>query len=122
MANRDYRKGALPFAFVPIPREVLNSAEYQSLPSKAKALMLDLAAQYTGKNNGRLCPLLRSHAPLRVGQQKHPSKGSGRIVVRVFRDAQPARFETDGEQVSTGLNALARARPCTHLSALIGKV
>lgn len=56
MARRDYEKGALSFAFVPIPREVLSMPEYQSLPSSAKALMLDLAAQYTGKNNGRLTP------------------------------------------------------------------
>lgn len=56
MGRRDYRKGALPFEFVPIPREVLTMPEYQVLSSSAKVLMLDLAAQYTGKNNGRLCP------------------------------------------------------------------
>lgn len=55
MAKRDYRKGELPFEFQPIPKAVLRSAEFQALPSSAKALMLDLMAQYTGKNNGRLC-------------------------------------------------------------------
>ncbi len=56
MAAKDYRKGGLPFGFVPIPKEVLKSTEFGTLTASAKALMLDLAAQYTGKNNGRLCP------------------------------------------------------------------
>jgi hypothetical protein len=56
MGRRDHAKGSLPFPFVAIPREVLAMTEFQMLPSSAKALMLDLMAQYTGKNNGRLCP------------------------------------------------------------------
>lgn len=56
MARRDYRKGALPFEFIPIPKAVLAMPDFIGLPSGAKVLMLDLAAQYTGKNNGRLCP------------------------------------------------------------------
>jgi hypothetical protein len=56
MARRDYVKGALPYTFVGIPKDVLAMTEFQALPSAAKALMLDLMAQYTGKNNGRLCP------------------------------------------------------------------
>ena len=55
MAARDYRKGAIPFPFVALPKEVLRSAEFAAMPASAKALMLDLAVQYTGKNNGRLC-------------------------------------------------------------------
>lgn len=56
MAKTDYRKGAVPFAFVALPKDVLRSTEFGSMQPSAKALMLDLAAQYTGKNNGRLCP------------------------------------------------------------------
>ncbi|MBA3773998.1 MAG: hypothetical protein H0X13_16355 [Ramlibacter sp.] len=56
MAQRDHRKGALPFAFVPIPKDVLTMPEFRAMPTSAKALMLDLMEQYTGKNNGRLCP------------------------------------------------------------------
>lgn len=56
MGKRDYGKGSLPFQFVAVPREVLTMSEFQRLPSSAKALMLDLMGQYTGKNNGRLCP------------------------------------------------------------------
>ena len=51
------RKGeSIPFAFVVLPKDVLHSSEYQQLPSSAKALLLDLVSQYTGKNNGRLTP------------------------------------------------------------------
>jgi hypothetical protein len=56
MAKRDFRKGGIPYEFAPIPKDVLNMPEFQALPSSAKALMLDLMGQYTGKNNGRLCP------------------------------------------------------------------
>lgn len=56
MAKSDFQKGAIPYLFLPLPKDVLLSAEYQALPSSSKALMLDLMGQYTGKNNGRLCP------------------------------------------------------------------
>lgn len=55
MAKRDYQKGALPFKFVAIPVPVLESPEYRALPDAARALLVDLLMQYTGKNNGRLC-------------------------------------------------------------------
>jgi len=55
MSKRDYRKGVLPFEFQPIPKAVLAMPEFYELPPGAKALMLDLMGQYTGKNNGRLC-------------------------------------------------------------------
>jgi hypothetical protein len=54
MGTRDYRKGGLPFQFQVIPKDVLAMDQFHSLPAGAKALMLDLVAQYTGKNNGRL--------------------------------------------------------------------
>lgn len=56
MSRNEYRKGALPFDFVPLPKAVLNSAEWCALPFGARILAIDLAAQYTGKNNGRLTP------------------------------------------------------------------
>ena len=56
MAKRDFRKGSLPFEFIPLPKAVLLMREFTELPSSAKALLLDLAAQYSGKNNGKLCP------------------------------------------------------------------
>ena len=54
MGKRDYRQGGLPYQFQVIPKDVLCMPQFHSLPSGAKALMLDLMAQYTGKNNGRL--------------------------------------------------------------------
>jgi hypothetical protein len=56
MSKTDHRKGMLPFPFVAIPVEIIRSAEWQSLPHSARALAIDLMSQYTGKNNGRLCP------------------------------------------------------------------
>ncbi|RYH51397.1 MAG: hypothetical protein EON54_15075 [Alcaligenaceae bacterium] len=51
-----YKKGQLPYEFVALPKLILQSAEWQSLPPNAIRLAMGLAAQYTGKNNGRLCP------------------------------------------------------------------
>lgn len=56
MARNDHRKGKLPFKFIAIPRLILDSHEWHKLPPNAIKLALDLAAQYTGKNNGRLTP------------------------------------------------------------------
>ena len=56
MARNDYQRGALPYQFVSMPKDILRSPEWQGLPAGAKALALDLMGQYTGKNNGRLCP------------------------------------------------------------------
>lgn len=51
------KKGSgVPYQFVTIPKAILLSDEFQRLPSCAKALLLDLASQYTGNNNGRLTP------------------------------------------------------------------
>lgn len=55
MASK-YKKGQLPYEFVALPKVILQSPEWQALPPNAIRLALDLAAQYTGKNNGRLCP------------------------------------------------------------------
>jgi hypothetical protein len=56
MAKRDHTKGSLPFEFAALPKAVIRSLEWQSLPHSAKGLAIDLMGQYTGKNNGRLCP------------------------------------------------------------------
>lgn len=56
MAKRDYKKGAIQYEFYPLPKAVINSEEYIRLPPAAKVLLVDLMAQYTGGNNGRLWP------------------------------------------------------------------
>lgn len=56
MGKRDYRKGAIGYRFIAVPKLLVASSEWQALPFRARALALDLMAQYSGKNNGRLCP------------------------------------------------------------------
>lgn len=43
-----------PGRFIMLPLPVLESAAYRSLGFSARALMLDIASQYMGKNNGKL--------------------------------------------------------------------
>lgn len=42
-------------SFVALPHELLNSAAFTYLTPKATKLLLDIAAQYKGRNNGDLC-------------------------------------------------------------------
>ncbi|QRX83271.1 hypothetical protein [Glaciimonas sp. PAMC28666] len=56
MAKRDYAKGSIPYGFVSLPKDIIQSSEWQTLPPSAIKLAIDLMSQYTGKNNGRLCP------------------------------------------------------------------
>ena len=55
MANK-HKKGEIAYTFAAMPVEVLQSEEWQNLPPSAIKLAMDLVAQYTGGNNGRLCP------------------------------------------------------------------
>lgn len=56
MANRPKAKGRndAPGGFAGIPRMVLEHPDYIGLSYKAKALLLELAYQYRGNNNGDL--------------------------------------------------------------------
>ncbi|KQP35860.1 hypothetical protein [Pseudorhodoferax sp. Leaf274] len=56
MARKNYQKGQLPFDFVAVPKDILRSSEWHALAPSAMRLAFDLMAQYSGKNNGRLCP------------------------------------------------------------------
>ena len=53
---KNKKSNGIPYPFVALPKSVLHSEEYQGLSSRAKALLLELASQYTGGNNGRLTP------------------------------------------------------------------
>jgi len=55
---RGFRKGALDAlgGFVPLPFIVIDSSAYRSLGPSAVRLLVDVARQYTGRNNGRLTP------------------------------------------------------------------
>lgn len=46
----------IPYSFVALPKAVLHCEEFRRLSSSAKTLLLELASQYTGGNNGRLTP------------------------------------------------------------------
>lgn len=41
--------------FFSFPKSILNSSEYSALSAIAVKLLVDLAAQYNGRNNGDLC-------------------------------------------------------------------
>lgn len=56
MAKSDYKRARLPYHFGVVPQEVLRSRGWIDLPPNAVKLAMALVAQYTGKNNGRLCP------------------------------------------------------------------
>lgn len=56
MARRNYSKGAINYPFIALPRPVVSSQEWLCLSFRARGLAIDLMNQYTGKNNGRLCP------------------------------------------------------------------
>ena len=49
---REKREGG---GYVAFPHEVLNSVAYIALSAHARMLLLDIAAQYKGNNNGDLC-------------------------------------------------------------------
>lgn len=49
--------------FFRVPTSVLLSAAYRSLPMRAKALLLDLGAQFTGFNNGHQSASFRLMKP-----------------------------------------------------------
>jgi hypothetical protein len=49
---REKREGG---GYVAFPHEVLNSVAYIGLSAHARMLLLDIAAQYKGNNNGDLC-------------------------------------------------------------------
>lgn len=56
MARSDHRKRAVGYPFIAVPVAVLTSDEWAGMSQRSRVLMLDLAGQYGGRNNGRLCP------------------------------------------------------------------
>lgn len=56
MAKRSHAKGSISYKFVAVPKLILASPEWQRLSFRGRSLALDLMNQYTGRNNGRLCP------------------------------------------------------------------
>ena len=59
--NRDKRDGR---QFVALPRVVLESPGYRQAGHSARSLLVDIALQYTGHNNGKLVACAKYLAPL----------------------------------------------------------
>jgi len=56
MANRRKIKGRMDSgSFLSIPHQVLRSEMFRSLSANAVKLLIDLSADYNGRNNGDLC-------------------------------------------------------------------
>lgn len=56
MGKRSHAKGSISYQFIAVPKLLIASLEWQRLSFRGRALALDLMGQYSGKNNGRLCP------------------------------------------------------------------
>lgn len=56
MAKRNHAKGSISYPFIAIPTALLRSPAWGAMTHRSRVLMFDLAAQYTGGNNGRLTP------------------------------------------------------------------
>lgn len=78
----NFKKGQIAYQFVAVPKMVLTSPGWLEMPHSARALALDLAGQYTGKNNGRLTAAFE--AMQRVGWT---SKGTLHRAKKALQDA-----------------------------------
>lgn len=56
MSKSDYKRTKISFQFAAVPIDVLRSQEWIDLPPNAVKLAMALMSQYTGANNGKLCP------------------------------------------------------------------
>ena len=45
----------IPYSFVRFPHELLNHRNFRTLSPRATKLLIDIASQYNGRNNGDLC-------------------------------------------------------------------
>jgi hypothetical protein len=59
-ANKTKRDGG---RFLALPHAVIDSPSYQALGFAARALLIDIARQYTGSNNGRLVACAKAMRP-----------------------------------------------------------
>jgi hypothetical protein len=70
--------------FVALPHVVLESPSYRALSHAARSLLIDIAKQYTGTNNGRLVACTKYLKPL--GWKSHDT------VARALADLKAAGF------------------------------
>lgn len=83
-------------AFILLPLCVLNGAAYLGLSAHARMLLIDLAAQYRGDNNGDLCAAF-SMMKLRGWKSTHTLHAAklelieARLIVETRKGARPSK-------------------------------
>lgn len=55
MARNRFKGNRIGGPFLALPRDLIDHPTFMRLPAYAKALLIDLGAQYKGDNNGDLC-------------------------------------------------------------------
>lgn len=84
---RDDRDGT---QFLALPLVVIRSAKWRALSYAARALLVDVAAQYSGANNGNLCASLMVLRPLGWRSQTTVTRAVHELVRTGF--LQVARY------------------------------
>ena len=88
MASRHKVKGRKESGrFTLLPHAVLNTDDYIGLSTKSKALLVDLAYQYNGKNNGDLTAamaILRDRGWKRDARRAACTQPEGKVQVCFF--------------------------------------
>lgn len=95
-----YKKGELEAlgSFVAVPRDVFASKDYKGLSVEAKALLLEVMAQYRGDNNGDLTPSFYVVGKaLGWGRTRHVKAVTELRATRLIQVTAEARLGSDGE-------------------------
>lgn len=105
--SRAHRKGDLSHLgqFMSLPYTMLDSPDYLGLSSSAKRLLVDVARQYSGKNNGSLSPsweLMKDRGWVSSG-----TLDSAKKEIRATRLITVTRKGTRGQNGKAELWALA---------------
>lgn len=98
-----YKKGELEAlgGFVAVPFDVFASKDYKGLSIEAKALLLEVIAQYRGDNNGDLTPSFYVvGAALKWGKPRHAK------AVAELRATRLIQVTREGQRGSKGVNEL----------------
>ena len=87
------RKRAKQGQFVALPHVVLESSSYLNIGSSAKVLLVDLAHQYNGRNNGDLTAAF--------GHMKKRGWRSKQTLAKALRELMAAKLIRKTRQVSS---------------------
>lgn len=103
MSRYRYKKGELEAlgGFVAVPRDVFASKDYKGLSVEAKALLLEVMAQYRGDNNGDLTPSFYV-----VGETLGWGKPRHAKAVAELRGTRLIQVTREGKRGSSGITEL----------------